>query len=294
MGEVAALGAAVAWASGFVLLRAVPDRYNILNISALRLCGPALIYVVALSLIGWLPRIRELDLTNYVALAATVITGIALADLLMIRGMRLIGVGRAYALGGFAPLFTTLFAWLFLDEVINGLVIIGALLVIAGCLLVMQRDQREKGEATLGSREYWVAVGLVIFATMVWGIDFVLLRVGVGDAHPLVANSFRLPVAALFSSVLAWRITGELIPKGMVTKHAWLAVFAGVVGIATGSFLLLTSLQMIGAARGAAISAVSPVIAMILASIFLNERMNRLAVLGVIVAVAGVIVVTLS
>ena len=294
MGEIAALGAAVAWASGFVMLRAVPDRYNTLNLNALRLCGPPLVYVIVLVSIGWLPRIRELDLLNYAALAATVITGIALADLLMIRGMRLIGVGRAYALGGFAPLFTTLFAWLFLDEIINELVIIGALLVIAGCLLVIQRDQREKGEANLGSREYWVAVGLVIFATMIWGIDFVLLRVGVGEVHPLVANSFRLPVAALFSTALAWRVTGEIIPKGMITKHAWLAVLAGIVGIATGSFLLLTSLQMIGAARGAAISAVSPVAAMILASMFLNERMNSLAVFGVIVAVAGVIVVTLS
>tara|TARA_Y100000590_G_C15707663_1_gene1009219 strand:- start:1451 stop:2335 length:885 start_codon:yes stop_codon:yes gene_type:complete len=294
MGEIAALGAATAWASGFVLLRAVPDRYNILNLNALRMSGPALVYVIGLVLIGWLPRIRELELTNYVALAATCVTGIAVADLLMIRGMRLIGVGRAYALGGFAPLFTTLFAWLLLDEVINEFVILGAVLVIAGCLLVMRRNQKEKGEASLGSRDYWVAVGLVIFATMIWGIDFVLLSVGVGEAHPIVANSFRLPVAALFSTALAWGITGEVVPRGIVLKHAWLAVLAGIVGISVGSFLLLTSLQMIGAARGAAISAVSPVITMILAAIFFRERMNALAIVGVFVAVIGVIFVSVS
>ena len=122
MGELAALLAASAWAAGFVMLRAVPVRHRIFNLNALRMWGPACIYIVILVVLGWVPRFRELTWVNYAALSATVITGIGFSDLVMLRAMRVIGASRAYAIGGIAPLFTVLFAWLILSEEINRLV----------------------------------------------------------------------------------------------------------------------------------------------------------------------------
>ena len=294
MGELAALLAASAWAAGFVMLRAVPVRHRIFNLNALRMWGPACIYVVILVVLGWVPRFRELTWVNYAALSATVITGIGFSDLVMLRAMRVIGASRAYAIGGIAPLFTVLFAWLILSEEINRLLVLGAVLIVIGTALVTLRNIAEKTTAAIGSREYWLAITLTLSLAMVWGIDVVLMRIGVGETNPVVANSFRVPLAALFTSALAWRVTGHVIPPEMHIRNVWISILAGTIGVAAGSFLFLTSTQLIGAARAASISAISPVATLLLAVVFLNERPGLHVILGIMLAVVGVALVSLS
>lgn len=294
MGEVAGVVAAIAWAGGFVMLRAVPIRHRVFNLNALRMLGPAFLYILVLLALGWLPRLRELTWVNYAALSATVITGIGFSDLMILRTMRVLGASRAYAISGMAPLFTMFFAWLILGENINSRVVLGAVFVVIGAALVTLRHISEKADAAIGSREYWSAIALTILVAMVWGIDIVLIRIGVGETNPMAANAFRVPLAALFTSALAWRVTGHVVPPDMHTRHVGLAILAGTIGIGIGSFLFLTSAQLIGAARAASIGAISPVAALLLAVVFLNERPGLRAILGIMLAAGGVALVSLS
>jgi O-acetylserine/cysteine efflux transporter len=129
---------------------------------------------------------------------------------------------------------------------------------------------------------------------MMWGLDFTLLKIGIGDLPPVVANSFRMPAAALAIGLVAWKSAGRIIPRAMTHRDRAVAVLSGAVGLGAGSMFFLTAIQTLGAGRAGAIGAVSPVFAMMLAAVFLRERPGWLTVVGTFVAVAGVTVLSLT
>ena len=128
---------------------------------------------------------------------------------------------------------------------------------------------------------------------MMWGIDIILLKIGAGDAHPFVANSFRMPFAAAMMMAFAWRVSGQFPLLRVNRQTATILALSGLLGLTAGSFLFLWSIQEIGAARTGALGAFSPVFAMVLAVLFLRERPGWKAILGTIAATGGVVLVTL-
>ena len=64
----------------------------------------------------------------------------------MFTALRLMSVARVYAFSSLTPLVATLFAWLFLDEYLNLIMIVGVLLVTAGVGLTQiyrPKDERQ-------------------------------------------------------------------------------------------------------------------------------------------------------
>jgi drug/metabolite transporter (DMT)-like permease len=102
-----------------------------------------------------------------------------------------------------------------------------------------------------------------------------------------------MPFAALVMTAFAWRVTGELPLLRVSPRVAWILLISGLLGLTVGGTLYLFSLQEIGAARTGALSAVSPVFAMILAVALLRERPGWKAILGTLVATAGVVLITM-
>ena len=136
-----------------------------------------------------------------------------------------------------------------------------------------------------------LAAGIAV----IWGLDLVLLRIGLGDSNPLVANAFRLPVAALVgtTALLIREPRSEWLHWAGLS-HTARGLSAGVVGIGCGALLFMYALGEIGAARAGVIASLSPVFGMILATAFLGERPSPWQAVGVFMAVGGVVLVTLS
>ena len=151
------------------------------------------------------------------------------------------------------------------------------------------------------TRSYTIAstapmFGLVyaVVIAMMWGLDFTLLKTGIGDLPPVVANSFRMPAAAIAIGLLAWKSAGRLVPMTMTNHDRAIAVLSGAIGLGAGSIFFLSAIQTLGAGRAGAIGAVSPVLAMMLAVAFLKQRPGWLTASGTFLAVAGVAVLSLT
>ena len=62
----------------------------------------------------------------------------------------------------------------------------------------------------------------------------------------------------------------------------------GILGMGFGSLCFLMALELIGPAKTTLLSGMSPVIALVLAVVFLKEKVNVPIVLGVILCTTGV------
>ena len=288
MGELAALAAALCWAGGFVTLRGVAGSFRSLNLNAIRLWAPAVMMPVGMFAFGLQGNFLHLGWENFTAMMGSVVLGIGLGDTLLFSIMRRIGVTRSYTIGATAPMFGLVYAAVLLGEHLTPLAVLGTGVIISGAILVTVRRTSAGGEAVASGLVYWQAVAIAVGIAMIWGLDFSLLRIGIGDLPPIVANSFRMPFAAIAIGLIAWRSSGRIIPLDMAPRHQLVAVLSGAIGLGAASLFFLTSIQLLGAGRAGAIGAVSPVFAMLLAAAFLGERPGGVTVLGTLLAVSGV------
>jgi len=294
VGELFALIAAFCWAAGFVILRRVSGSFHVLQLNAMRLWGPALMMPVGVFLLGIQDQYLRLEWTNYAAMAGSVLLGIGVGDSLLFVVMRSIGVVRSYTIGATAPMFGLVYAVVLLGEEVTPAAVLGTAVIILGGILVTIRSATAGRDATLSGRAYWRGIAVAVAIAMMWGGDFVLLKIGVGDLNPIVSNSFRMPLAAISIAFLAWRVRGRVVPTDMTSRYRAVAVISGTIGLGGGSIFFLSAIQMLGAARAGALAAVSPVFTIFLAAIILRERPGWMAAAGTSLAVTGVILLSVG
>ncbi|MDP6348366.1 MAG: DMT family transporter [Chloroflexota bacterium] len=294
MGELLALIAAFCWAVGFVVLRRVAGSFHVLQLNAMRLWGPALMMPVGVFLLGIQDQYRQLEWMNYAAMTGSVLLGIGLGDSLLFVVMRSIGVVRSYSIGATAPMFGLVYAVVLLGEEVTPMAVLGTAVIIGGGILVTIRSATAGRDAMLSGRAYWRGVAVAVAIAMMWGADFVMLKIGVGDLNPIVSNSFRMPLAAISISLLAWRVRGRVVPIEMTSRHRVVAVISGTIGLGAGSIFFLSAIQTLGAARAGALAAVSPVFTILLAAVILRERPGWMAAVGTVMAVTGIVLLSTS
>lgn len=110
------------------------------------------------------------------------------------------------------------------------------------------------------------------------------LRVG-----SVAVNHIRLLFAMAMLPIVHWIAFGHLIPV-LSPRDLGLLVASGLVGIVLGDAAGFRALVLIGAARTTIVVTLTPAIAAILAFAFLDERLGLLAVLGMTVTLAGLLV----
>jgi len=129
-----------------------------------------------------------------------------------------------------------------------------------------------------------------LFSAFFAGITAILAKVGVEGISSHMATAVRTTVVLVFT----WAVALALAPAGSLvamSRRTW--VFLGLSGIATGLSWLcyFRALQLGEASRVAPIDKLSVVFAIVLAAVFLHERLNWHHLVGGSLIVAGALVI---
>lgn len=131
---------------------------------------------------------------------------------------------------------------------------------------------------TMRPRDLALAVGV----TALWGVNFVVISVGLDHFPPLMFNALRFGVAALPAVFFVGR-----------PRVAWRWVFAvgGALGVAKFSLLFAGMAAGMPAGLSSLVLQAQAVFTVLFAVLLLKERPGRRRVVGLAVAAAGVVVV---
>lgn len=137
-------------------------------------------------------------------------------------------------------------------------------------------------------RPYAVYAGLVLMA-LCWGGAFVAGRMATAEIPPAMAALLRFVVATAALLAVAF-ITERGLPR--LAPRQWVAVvLMGITGVVIFNLCFMYGLARAPASRGALIMALNPALTLLGAIVFLHEEVTRDKVLGIVIALAGVIVV---
>jgi len=139
------------------------------------------------------------------------------------------------------------------------------------------------------------AYGFALLAAVLWGASAVIAKRGLasGGSSILVALLGTVLGTVIFWSALAVStgaaVVGRLTPTAAATFAA-----AGLVGSAGGRLLYYVGLRRVGATIGDAVTGSNPLFATLLALVVIGEPIRPVEFAGMLVVVAGIVVLSVS
>lgn len=284
-GEAYSLACALVWAVAVILFKKSGESLAPLPLNLFKnMVGLALMMLTVLVMSGtaWPDIPAEAVLLAFLS----GFLGIGVGDTLYFRALNAIGASRmAVAQTLYSP-FVIVLSALYLAERLGPLQIAGVALVLGGIFMVHDvpgaagvdvRSVR-RGLPTAALSVLLMAAGIVIAKPLLEQYDFlwmVTLRIVGGTLGLLLFTAARREVAGVWA---AFR-----------TVRHWPAVIAGsVLGTYVSMLLWLAGYKYTAASIAAVLNEMAAVFMLVLAAIFLRERLRPVQFAGSAVAMAGV------
>jgi drug/metabolite transporter (DMT)-like permease len=295
LGEIAALATAFFFAMTALIFTSTGRAVGSQVTNRLRLLF-ALFYLIVLNLILFrqpLPFFAGSSRWFWLSLSG--IIGLSLGDAFLFQSMVSVGTRLGSLLLSLAPIFGSIIAWIFFGEVLSILQITGIILALAGIAWVVA-SHVEPPDTPHGHTRRGVIFG--VLAGLGQAVGLVLSKKGMfGDFSPFQANEIRMLAAVIFTWVLA-TVAGQagstfqdLRGKPRILGMLALGAFVGpVLGVVSSLF----AIQYIEIGIASTLNALTPVIILPISYFILKEKVGWQAIVGTLLAIAGVAILFLT
>jgi drug/metabolite transporter (DMT)-like permease len=299
LGYALVWSAVVLWSLNAVIAKIVLDSAGLssLRLAQVRATGAALLLVTAVALLR--PSALRTNRRELGFLAVFGILGLAFVQLFYFVGIRRLDIGIALVIQYLAPVFVALWARFFVHEPVRRRLWLAIALSLLGLSLVVELWG---GGSSLD--------GLGVLACLVTALAYAAyvlmaersLEEG-RDAYSLLAWGFSF--AALFWAVVQpwWSFPVEIVDGTVsllgrfddVTAPVWLLLgYIVVLGTVVPFILLVSALHHVPATRVTIVAMLEPVLAAIVAWIWLGEELAAVQIVGGLIVLIGVVLAQTS
>lgn len=220
------------------------------------------------------------EIFTYIVLA--IIIGLVIGDTLFFKSIKLVGVAIAVPSSSTFPIFTSIIATTFLNEVISIVAWFGIVLTLIGIWL-LNRKNKDSYDLNVGK-----GIAFAISASILWSIGFSIFRYVLFNIDPFSLLIWRMVILFIFFIPLMTRSIKKVSFKSFLYLN-----LSGLVALAIGGILMFYGLAIIGASKSATITAANPLFSTILAIIFLKERIGSIQIFGILLLTIGILLVSL-
>lgn len=290
VGESFALGAAFCWAIGPLVAYKGVAAFGTFRFSMYRFAISAFaLFAIALAL-------GQIDTSNIRVLAflvASGVIGVAMGEAALFQAVFLLGPRRSSLIFALHAPLTAISGGILFRETVTLQSLLGMTLAFGGVFTaVIFRSQTEKSGGTYYKPET-VRFGLLLvaFAVLCQVSGALLAKEVIDEVEPFFA-SFTRTFAATIAFVPVFLIFKEP-PKTGASESLELVFLSAFVSTIGGMTFLLAAFANTEIFRAVILSSLSPVIYILLMSVFRGERFALLAWAGTIVAVLGVAITIL-
>lgn len=221
------------------------------------------------------------------------LVGLSLGDSFLFKALLELGPRRAMLVMASWPIFSTLFAFLLLQERIGLREGAGILLTVAGIAWVVL--ERRGPSSREGRGKTGRGVALALGGALCQALGVVLAKEGLAGGLPPLSGTLIRMVVAAGGLWAAAPFLAAPVSAGSVFRDRRALLYTAL-GAATGPFLgVWLSLVAVAHAKvgvASALMALVPILILPLVRLFFGERVSLRALLGTTAAVAGAVLLT--
>lgn len=128
---------------------------------------------------------------------------------------------------------------------------------------------------------------LLVFATLLWGGNFVIGRAVAGDIPPITFAFLRWLVAFIIFLPIAYHRTKKEWP--MLKQNFGAVILLALTGVAAFNTLVYIGLHYTTSINASLMNSTTPIMIYILSFLLLKERLTRFQAIGTLVSLTGVL-----
>ena len=256
----------------------------------------ALIYLIILNLILFREPVPfSAESSRWIWLSLSGIIGLSLGDAFLFQSFISVGPRLGTLLLSLAPIFGSVIAWVFFGETLTVLQITGIVLALAGIAWVVTAHA-EPPNTPHGHTRRGVIFG--VLAGLGQAVGLVLSKQGMfGEFSVFQANAIRMLTAVIFTWV--WTIFEGKVPATFTALREkpqvlGLLALGALLGPVLGVSASLLAVQHAEIGVASTLMALPPVIILPISYFVFKEKIGWQALLGTVLAIAGVAILFLA
>ncbi|WP_096154505.1 MULTISPECIES: DMT family transporter [Bacillus] len=274
------------WGSAFIAGKYAVQSFEPATVAFLRFFGAAIL----LFPIMWImeKKRNKPTLKDYGLFAILGLTGIAIYNICFFLASKHAPVIKSSLFIASNPVLIILFSALFLREKITKNNIVGMIVALTGVAFIITEGHLEK-IVQLGFEPIdFILAGAVLS----WALYSVIGKVVLKKYSAIVSTTYAVAFGTLFLFPFAIIETSWLDVQ-LATMDAWVAIGHMSVFVTVVSFIMYyQGIKEVGAAKSSIFINVMPVSAVIMATIFLGEKLITAHVIGALFVISGVYIGT--
>ena len=287
-GEIAALSTAICWTIMGVFFESAGKRVGSLSVNFIRLVfGFSFLSIFTYFSRGYLLPV-DATVQNWTWLSISGLIGFFLGDLFLFQAYIEIGTRISMLILATSPPMTALLGYIFMDERISPLGLLGMLITILGVgLVILGKDaEGEKIQFTHSIKGMTYA----FLGAVGQSIGTIFSKIGMGDYNPFAATQIRIIAGfigfvALFFYLNKW---ADLKEASKDKKAMLLIALGAIFGPFLGVSLQLISLQHTTAGISATIVSIMPITIIPFSILIYKEKLKLKEIIGAVISVIGV------
>lgn len=291
-GEVYSLSCALLWATGVILFRISGQRVSPVALNLFKNSVGLLLLAITLPILGvpYLPTTATTG--DWVALAVSGAVGIGVADTLFFASLNRLGAGGSAIVDSLYSPFVILSAFIYLHESIGWNVILSMVLMSAAILIGTWQPARSPRVGDRRATTTGIALGVA--GVLLMSLGLVIVKPVLEHANAWWVTTVRLVAGVLFLTI-----------QGALPKHrkqvlailrpgpAWrVAVPAGIIGCYLAMITWIYGMKLTLASVASVLNQASTLFVVVLAAIFLKERITLRKGVAVAMAFGGAVLVS--
>lgn len=198
--------------------------------------------------------------------------------------------GLAALIAALYPLCVVILEFLFFKRAAQSLLtFIGLFIGVAGIAIVFYENafhQQPPG--------YTFGIGLAIFSMVAWSLGTIYIARNKYEMNSYYAMGWQMLIGSFFIYLMA-EATNNTIPLSQISTKVWLVLaYLIIAGSILAFIAFLYSMKHLSPAVASLYAYINPIVAIIIGSIVLNEKLTGHIIIGSVVTLIGVYLVNYS
>jgi drug/metabolite transporter (DMT)-like permease len=140
----------------------------------------------------------------------------------------------------------------------------------------------------------WRVYALAGLATVLWSINYIVAKWAILQFPPLLLSGLRTCMAAAIMAPVYWLQSGRDSRPELTRDDRFALAGLGVIGVGLNQVFFVVGISLTTVAHAAIIVGLTPILVLTIATIVGHERMKRVQIAGMVLALTGVVVLQLS
>jgi len=282
---IALAATSIIWGTTWVASKVAVTNAPPLQVSAIRQFIAGLIYIVFFKLKGepW-PSFKQFKPLLVMSFFLLII-----ANGFATWSIKYLSSGLAALIAALYPLCVVIIEMIFFKTKNTPATFIGLLLGLAGICVVFYDNAFHHN-----SGDYLFGVILSVIATLSWGIGTIFVARKKLNINPYYGMGWQMMLAAPFIFLMSVA-NGKNISLTAIPMQTWLAIaYLVIIGSCIAFVCFIYSMRNLPAAIASLYAYINPIVAMIVGSILLSEKLTINILIGTAITIIGVYLVNHS